>query len=46
MLVIELDEDDGIEFDAGGAVAEVIREADEYSGTRVSADTTLASARL
>ena len=45
VLDIELDEDDGIEFDAGGGGREVIRGADEYPGIRVSADTTLATAR-
>lgn len=46
VLDIEVDEDDGIEFDAGGAVAKVIREDDEYSGIRMSAERTLATARI
>lgn len=46
VLAIDLDEDDGVEFDARRAVAETIREEDEYSGVRVSAKATLATARL
>jgi hypothetical protein len=46
VLDVDLDEDDGIEFDAGGAVADAIREDDEYSGVRVTANAALATARL
>lgn len=46
VLDTDLDEDDGIAFDARRAVAETIREEDEYAGVRVSADAALATARL
>jgi hypothetical protein len=46
VLDTALDDDDGIEFDARGAVAETIREDDEYAGVRVSANAALATARL
>lgn len=46
VLDADLPEDDGIEFAARASVAEAIREDDEYSGVRVSADATLATARL
>lgn len=40
-----LGEDDGLAFDGAGAVAEVIRDEEEYSGVRVSMGVTLATAR-
>ena len=46
VLQVELAEDDGIEFDAESAHAEMIREEDEYSGVRVSLGATLATAQL
>lgn len=46
VLEVDLVADDGIEFDARGAVAEVIRDEEPYSGVRVGADATLATARL
>ena len=41
-----LADDDGLVFDPGGAVAEVIRDEDEYSGVRVSMTVELATARI
>lgn len=38
--------EDGIDFSAGTATAEVIREEDDYSGVRVHAEARLSSARL
>jgi len=46
VLQVKLPEDDGIDFDAESARAEMIREEDEYSGVRVSVDATLATAQL
>jgi hypothetical protein len=46
VLSIEPLVEDGIEFSADTATAEVIREEDDYSGVRVHAETRLASARL
>ncbi|MHB1876920.1 MAG: nucleotidyl transferase AbiEii/AbiGii toxin family protein, partial [Streptosporangiaceae bacterium] len=46
VLAARLAEDDGIEFEAGTATAQVIREEDDYSGVRVHAGARLASARL
>lgn len=38
--------DDGVEFDSQRAVAEVIREEDEYSGIRVTLDGRLSRAAI
>lgn len=38
--------DDGLQFDSGSAIAETIRDEDEYAGVRVTLAVTLASARL
>jgi hypothetical protein len=38
--------DDGLVFDTDGAIAEIIRDEDEYSGVRVTLTATLASAKL
>lgn len=46
VLAVGPAEHDGIEFEAGTATAEVIREEDDYSGVRVHAGAHLASARL
>jgi hypothetical protein len=46
VLSIEPLVEDGIEFSAGTATAEVIREEDEYSGVSVHGETRLASAKL
>jgi len=46
VLTVPLPEDDGLTYQADSASAEVIREEDNYSGVRVSATATLASARL
>lgn len=45
VLEVRLAEDDGIEFNADGVRSEVIREEDEYSGVRVSADARVATSR-
>ena len=45
VLAVRLPEDDGIEFNAGSVRSETIREHDEYSGVRVSADAQLATSR-
>jgi hypothetical protein len=46
VLTIPLPEDDGLIYQADSASAEVIREEDNYSGVRVSATATLATACL
>lgn len=46
VLAVEPQSDDGIEFVAGTATAEVIREEDDYSGVRVHVEAHLASAKL
>ena len=46
VLTIEPPVEDGIDFSADTATAEVIREEDDYSGIRVHVETRLASARL
>ena len=38
--------EDGVEFDAGTATAEIIREDDDYSGVRVGVQARLATAKL
>jgi hypothetical protein len=38
--------EDGLQFDAAGATAQVIRDDEEYSGVRVALAATLHSARL
>ncbi len=45
VLEVRLPEDDGIEFNADTVRSEIIREDDEYSGVRVSADAQLATSR-
>jgi hypothetical protein len=45
VLGVELPDDDGIEFTPETATSEVIRDEDEYSGVRVSADAQVASSR-
>lgn len=45
VLEVRLPEDDGIEFDAVAVRSEIIREDDEYSGVRVSADARIATSR-
>ena len=44
--VLEIEIDDGLEFDSISAAARVIREGDDYSGVRVSVPCLLASANL
>ena len=46
VLAVEPQSDDGIEFVADTATAEVIREEDDYSGVRVHVEAHLASAKL
>lgn len=46
ILRVTLARDDGIEFAAGTATAEVIRDDEEYSGVRVHVQARLASAKL
>lgn len=46
VLVVEPPAEDGIEFIAGTATAEVIREEENYSGVRVHIEALLASANL
>jgi hypothetical protein len=46
VLTVALPDDDGLIYQADSASAEVIREEDNYSGVRISATATLASARL
>lgn len=46
VLVVDPPTDDGIEFVAESATAEVIREEDDYSGVRVHVEASLASAKL
>lgn len=46
VLTISLADDDGLVFEPDSASAEVIREDGDYSGVRVTARATLASARL
>lgn len=46
VLVVDPPTDDGIEFVAESATAEVIREENDYSGVRVHVEASLASARL
>lgn len=46
VLTIQPPVEDGIEFSAGTAMAEVIREEDDYSGVRVHVEARLSSARL
>lgn len=45
VLKVRLLEDDGIQFDANTVRSEIIREDDEYSGVRVSADAQVATSR-
>ena len=45
LLTVQLPEDDGIEFAPDTATSEVIRDEDEYSGVRVSADANIATSR-
>lgn len=45
VLTMQLPEDDGIEFAPDTATSEVIRDEDEYSGVRVSADANIATSR-
>ncbi|ODR10122.1 hypothetical protein BHQ21_03200 [Mycobacterium sherrisii] len=44
-LKVRLPEDDGIEFNADTVRSEIIREDDEYSGVRVTADAQVATSR-
>ncbi len=46
VLEVELMHEDGVEFAADAATAEVIREEDDYSGVRVHVEGRLASAKL
>lgn len=46
VLAFEPSVDDGIEFTADTATAEIIREQDDYSGVRVRVEARLASAKL
>jgi hypothetical protein len=46
VLAVEPPDEDGIEFVAGTAIAEVIREEGDYSGVRVHVEARLASANL
>lgn len=46
ILAVEPPTEDGIEFVADAATAEVIREADDYSGVRVDVQARLATAKL
>jgi len=45
VLTVQLSEDDGIEFESDTPSSEVIRDEDEYSGVRVSADAQIATSR-
>ena len=45
VVEVRLPEDDGIEFNADALRSEIIREDDEYSGVRVSADAQVATSR-
>jgi hypothetical protein len=45
ILDVRLPEDDGIEFAADTATSEIIREDDEYSGVRISANAQVATSR-
>lgn len=45
VLAVRLPEDDGIEFDSAAVRSEIIRDDDEYSGVRVSADARVATSR-
>ncbi len=46
ILAVAQKDDDGLVFDPGSAVAEVIRDEEEYSGVRVSMNAELATARV